>query len=210
MSMLKKVMFYLALMVLSPAVPAAVIFSNLSDTSAGSFAITGTNWFAAKTTVGTSAVTIDAFTVKLSPTSDTDPLFAGVCPDNAGLPDLSSCSSTAFTTVDTLVTGTPTNIRYTGSYAAAANATVWVVIGTSGSGKYQWHYSSTPTPWAYSMNEGTTWGALAVSGQGPLFSISSQDPVAPTPVPTLSEWALISFAMLIAGFGVYQQRRRQL
>jgi hypothetical protein len=29
-------------------------------------------------------------------------------------------------------------------------------------------------------------------------------------VPTLSEWALISFAMLIVGFGVYQQRRRQL
>lgn len=31
----------------------------------------------------------------------------------------------------------------------------------------------------------------------------------PTPVPTLSEWAMISFAMLIAGFGIYQQRRRQ-
>jgi hypothetical protein len=31
----------------------------------------------------------------------------------------------------------------------------------------------------------------------------------PAPVPTLSEWAMISFAMLIAGFGVYQQRRRQ-
>ena len=32
---------------------------------------------------------------------------------------------------------------------------------------------------------------------------------APTPVPTLSEWAMISFALLIAGFGIYQQRRRQ-
>lgn len=29
------------------------------------------------------------------------------------------------------------------------------------------------------------------------------------PVPTLSEWALITFAMLIAGFGIYHQRRRQ-
>jgi YVTN family beta-propeller protein len=28
-------------------------------------------------------------------------------------------------------------------------------------------------------------------------------------VPTLSEWAMISFAMLIVGFGVVQQRRRQ-
>lgn len=31
----------------------------------------------------------------------------------------------------------------------------------------------------------------------------------PAPVPTLSEWAMITFAMLIAGFGIYQQRRRQ-
>jgi hypothetical protein len=29
-------------------------------------------------------------------------------------------------------------------------------------------------------------------------------------VPTLSEWALITFAMFIVGMGVYQQRRRQL
>jgi hypothetical protein len=32
----------------------------------------------------------------------------------------------------------------------------------------------------------------------------------PAPVPTLSEWAIITFAMVIVGFGVYQQRRRQL
>jgi putative intracellular protease/amidase len=32
----------------------------------------------------------------------------------------------------------------------------------------------------------------------------------PAPVPTLSEWAMITFAMLIVGFGVYQQRRRKL
>lgn len=30
-----------------------------------------------------------------------------------------------------------------------------------------------------------------------------------TPVPTLSEWAMITFALLIVGFGIYQQRRRQ-
>lgn len=29
-------------------------------------------------------------------------------------------------------------------------------------------------------------------------------------VPTLAEWAMISFALLIMGFGVYQQRRRYL
>jgi hypothetical protein len=30
------------------------------------------------------------------------------------------------------------------------------------------------------------------------------------PVPTVSEWAMISLALLIAGFGIYQQRRRLL
>ena len=48
----------------------------------------------------------------------------------------------------------------------------------------------------------------ATSGADTTFTTSACP--APAPVPTLSEWAMITFAMLIVGFGVYQQRRRQL
>lgn len=33
---------------------------------------------------------------------------------------------------------------------------------------------------------------------------------APEPVPTLSEWAMMVFAMLLVGLGVFKQRRREL
>jgi hypothetical protein len=33
---------------------------------------------------------------------------------------------------------------------------------------------------------------------------------APTPIPTLSEWAMITFGLLIVGSGMYMQRRRQV
>lgn len=32
----------------------------------------------------------------------------------------------------------------------------------------------------------------------------------PVVAPTLSEWAMVTFALLIVGFGVWQQRGRQL
>ncbi len=43
-----------------------------------------------------------------------------------------------------------------------------------------------------------------VSTAGPI------NPTPATPIPTLSEWAMITLTMLVAGFGTYQQRRRQL
>lgn len=63
-------------------------------------------------------------------------------------------------------------------------------------------------------------GSLSFDASGPYTSNAAGStitwtpgvttPVAvPAPVPTLSEWAMITFAMLIAGFGIYQQRRRQ-
>ena len=45
-----------------------------------------------------------------------------------------------------------------------------------------------------------------VSTAGPI----NPAPVSATPIPTLSEWAMITLTMLVAGFGIYQQRRRQL
>ena len=45
----------------------------------------------------------------------------------------------------------------------------------------------------------------ALNGPDATFTTSA----CPAPVPTLSEWAMISFALLIVGFGIYQQRRRQ-
>ncbi len=44
---------------------------------------------------------------------------------------------------------------------------------------------------------------------GNTFTFAFTRTAPPAPVPTLSEWAMITFAMLIAGFGIYQQRRRQ-
>ena len=46
-------------------------------------------------------------------------------------------------------------------------------------------------------------------GQRVGSAVTVTAPFVPAPVPTLSEWAMISFALLIAGFGIYQQRRRE-
>lgn len=48
------------------------------------------------------------------------------------------------------------------------------------------------------------------STAGPITPAPIPPAPAVTPIPTLSEWAMITLTMLIAGFGIYQQRRRQL
>jgi hypothetical protein len=57
-------------------------------------------------------------------------------------------------------------------------------------------YSGNPSLYS---NHAPVWFTLGAGGV----------PVVPVTVPTLSEWAMITFAMLIVGFGVYQRRRRQ-
>lgn len=51
-----------------------------------------------------------------------------------------------------------------------------------------------------------TWGS---GGTADSVTVTISNTPPPAPVPTLSEWAMLTFAMLIAGFGIYQQRRRQ-
>jgi hypothetical protein len=53
--------------------------------------------------------------------------------------------------------------------------------------------------------------ALAAGGTVTTNSSTITSPtLSPVTVPTLSEWGMITFAFLIVGFGVYQQRRRQI
>jgi hypothetical protein len=203
MSALKKVAFYLALMVLAQSGHAAVIFSNLTDAFAGVVNVSATQWLAAQATVGANAITVDNIGINIYATDGSAALVARVCADNAGAPDLASCST--FTTADA-ITGARANISFTGSYAAAANATVWIVLNSSAAGVYRWSQSNAAVrPWAASGNAGSTW---TPQGAELLHSISGT--ALPASVPTLSEWSLISFAMLVLGVGVYQQRRRQL
>lgn len=71
--------------------------------------------------------------------------------------------------------------------SATWNATTIANLGLT-PGTYTWTWGSGPNADSYVLN------------------ISAP---APMPVPTLSEWALIAFASLIVGLGVYQQRRCQ-
>ncbi len=198
----RKAALCLAIVALSHSSHAAVIFSNLTHAKTSNIAVTVSQWVATKANVGASALTVDSFVANVWGDNTTAPLAARVCADNAGVPNLTRCSS--FTTTDT-ITGTAANISYSGTYSAAANATVWIVLNSSGAGAYLWSTSNTAArPFSNSYDSGSTWQAQTTEV---IHSISGSTPA--TPVPTLSEWALIAFASLIVGFGVYQQRRRQ-
>ncbi len=53
--------------------------------------------------------------------------------------------------------------------------------------------------------EKSSGGWVDITGSSNSFTVTN----VVAPVPTLSEWAMITVAMLIVGFGIYQQRRRQ-
>jgi hypothetical protein len=67
-------------------------------------------------------------------------------------------------------------------------------------------YAGTTVRLAMMLSSDTTTG-YAVMGVDNVSMVVTYTP--PVTAPTLSEWAMIAFAMLIVGFGVHQQRRRQ-
>lgn len=208
MRRLKRAAVYLSLLVLGQSGHAALIFSNLSDPQNAATFFNSTQWLAHKVNVGASALTFDNFVVSITSHNPTNPVVASICADNAGVPNLNPTSCSIFTTTDSIQAAPAfSNVSYTGSYAAAANATVWIVLKTSGVGNYQWGgSSSTALPWSYTLNSGISWTPAV--GTELLHSISGTATLAPASVPTLSEWAMIALALLIVGFSVYQRRRR--
>jgi hypothetical protein len=102
-------------------------------------------------------------------------------------------------------------VRKTGAIGSELNTDV-ILIQYSGAGIPAGGGATTLTSLTIGQCTGVVGGACtnwSTTGFVNNFSVTVSAPP-PAPVPTLSEWALISFAMLIVGFGVYQQRRRQL
>ncbi|MBC7621804.1 MAG: IPTL-CTERM sorting domain-containing protein, partial [Aeromicrobium sp.] len=52
-------------------------------------------------------------------------------------------------------------------------------------------------------------GTITLGGGNTITRPPTCTTAPPVPIPTLSEWALIAFAMLIAGFGLFKQRQRR-
>jgi hypothetical protein len=111
---------------------------------------------AAATSVGSSPMTITNFVVNVYAEDTSVPLVAQVCADNAGIPNLSVCQ--AFTTATNPIPVAATNVGYTGTYNAAANAIVWIVLTSSGAGRYGWSVSTAQNyNWLASFNGGGNW-----------------------------------------------------
>jgi hypothetical protein len=100
------------------------------------------------------------------------------------------------------------NNNYSWGFALQGDAITRTICDVNGTGtaadRLCWHTS------AGSILSGYRCGANAGLGSdGAYERIIYDDSPAPVPAPTLSEWAMIMFAMLIVGLGVHQQRRRQ-
>lgn len=135
-------------------------FSNLSDARTTAVVMGGIGAMSAvATSVGSVATTITNFVVPLRsvfPSIPLAPLVAKVCADNAGFPNLDSCQ--VFTTTATSVPVSYADFSYTGSYSATANATVWIVLISAGTGFYDWGGSThTPHTFYFSSDFGVSW-----------------------------------------------------
>ena len=204
----------LGFLMLAQSVHAVPIFNNLSHAFFGYSPIQADRWMAARTNVGANALSIDNLVVKIASIDASAPLSVRVCADSAGAPDMGTC--VPFTAAGPIpVFSNPASfgfgdVSYSGSFAAEANEEVWIVLSTStsGTGRYGWSVSQDDQRIrSFSSDGGNHWSTYLNAEV--LYSISGTSAAPAAPVPTLSEWAMFTFAIAIAGFGICQLRRRE-
>jgi len=111
------------------------------------------------------------------------------------------------------------NMSYTGSAALAANTTYWMVINIGDGSNPEWTnsaaFAASPASAGASMTFGSAYGDHTVPATWTAdvsalkFAVFGAAGVGAVPTaPTLQEWALILLALLMAGVGMHQLRRR--
>lgn len=134
----------------------------------------------------------------------------------AGTVNLNGAGVYIFKSAGTLTTVDSTNVTVTGG---ACEADVfWVPTGATTLGATTTFKGSILDGIANAITVGTTTSIVGrllsfggvVTLDTDTVAVPTCTTVYPTPVPTLSEWAMITFALLIAGFGLQMMRRRRL
>jgi hypothetical protein len=195
------VLIGLVLMLGAGSAQAVVVYNNLADANVGSVSITTAPQFLGnKISVGASAVTITTITAKMNLRTAGAGLEMKICDDNgAGTAPSATCS--LFTTV--MAIGATADYVFTGSYAAPANATIWVTMSTVGPGTFR-SFVTNASSRLYVFN-GVTWTADTFSS---LIKLEGDLPVAS--VPTLSQWSVIALTAMVFLLGLMKTRRQRI
>jgi hypothetical protein len=134
----------------------------------------------------------------------------------AGTVNLNGAGVYIFRSAGTLTTAVGTNVTVTGG---ACEADVfWAPGAATTLGATSSFKGSILDGVGHAINVGTTTSIVGrllsfggvVTTNTDTIAVPSCTTTYPAPVPTLSEWAMFAFALLVIGFGVHQQRRRQL
>jgi hypothetical protein len=168
--------------------------------------------------IGPGAVALDSF---VGPGQAVPGTFLPGCYFSAGALNVTLNTSVTllgagvfiFRSGSAITTGADASIVLNGP---TANDVFWAPTGTTTLGARTAFIGTIIDNAGVILGAGSTLSGRALAAGGTVTTDSStitspnlSVPAAAT-VPTLSEWAMITFAMLIVGFGVYQQRRRKL
>jgi len=174
-----------------------VIVSNLTDTVNG----TGTIYssgppqsYAQEFLTGNSSLALSRIIVALGGASGTFTATADLVNNNSGLPG--STVLTGFT-VPTIPSGVADlTLTPTSSVTLQANTDYWFVLSASGSGSFQWEYTSTLSSsfpnYAVSMDNGATWATGTPAGP---FLLEADTPEPSSLV--LGAIGLLTFSMVV-------------
>jgi len=181
----------------------SIIVSNLTDTVNGTGTIYGSGppqSYAQEFLTGSSSLVLSNVMVALGEASGTFTATADLVNNNSGLPG--SAVLTGFT-VPTIPTGiADLTLIPTSSVTLQANTDYWFVLSASGSGNFQWEYTSTLSSsfpnYATSTDNGTTWTIGTPAGPF-LLAANSPEP---------SSLVLGAIGMLAFGSVVFVRRLR--
>jgi hypothetical protein len=203
----------LAALLLAPATAGATdLFNNLSAPTGGFYSgLSSTVYLAMQVTAGASGFNVTSVTLKLNLNGTNSMPAVRVCPDNGGVPASAGCST--FTTTAPTTGTTMQNYTFTGAYAAAASAPLWVAVESS---VVSGGFPPTPTPQWAAANSGTATVAVSNNGGGSwsahaghpqIMQVSGTVPAAP--VPAMPWWAMLAVTLGVLGFGAVGTRRRE-
>ena len=155
----------------APLTTPTIPFNSLADSNSQYRPIGPNNFWATAVAAGANATSISNVTAMVFGTNTSAPLVVRVCADNAGVPNLSSCQT--FTPDSGTIPTTFVNASFSGAYAVAANAKVWIVLSASGSASYTVGLSTVANhPLLFSNSAGNTWVSGGVAAEL-LLSVSN-------------------------------------